>query len=407
MHKKFIVVFILVIAVYCIIAISQSQAKSQSQTKNIECAKGYTKIRYNRCYNPETHLRYDTGGAGEYFFLFNVGCGSDCNLDGTNCKKGNCSEKEIRAHGYTQIKENKQADNDYRRYTFYNPKTHLAYFYYFNGVNEFYLNGIPCGESCDIDGKNCKSGNCNEKEIKDNGYTEIKSGKFYNPNTKLSFSSKDFYIDEKWCGKDCNIDGTNCKSGVCNVKECENGYTEIKDNMCYNPKINLSYKPGKGSLSSLFYINDKYCGSDCNPDGTNCRMGSCNIKECQKGYTEIKGEKCYNPQTHLSHNSYKNFYLNDHYYPCGHECNTDGTGCQEGVCNVADCKQGYKNLSYVLIETTYDKIFDGLMLYNLISGDRGIIEGFMCYNNSKTEGYFVFKPEEKINLRLKFVKYYK
>ena len=315
--------------------------------QKIECHKGFVK-EYYHCKNPKTSLSYRNyeQDTSTYFSLNDIWCGNDCNFDGTNCKRGLCDKKEIIKYGYTEIKDKK----------FYNPKTNLSF-----AGDDFYLNNIPCGSKCNFDGTNCKLGYCDKNELTKYGYTETKGETlfkdFYNPDNNLSFHASDngsgdviirFYYNGVHCGYNCNLDGTNCKSGYCNKNELTKyGYTEIKDEKyhkeLYNPKSNLSFYTDNESTD--FYLNGKSCGTDCSLDGKNCKSGYCDKdKLAIHGYT-AKDNNFNNSKNHLTFNYHGQFYIDGDYYTgvqCGQKCDLNGKNCKIGYCDINEIKKhGY------------------------------------------------------------------
>ena len=69
-----------------------------------------------------------------------------------------------------------------------------------------------------------------------------------------------------------------------NAKNCAEGYTQIKDGNCYNPNTSISY-----SIDNDFYINGKRCGEDCDFEGRNCTKGVCNEVRGTQGLLECQG----------------------------------------------------------------------------------------------------------------------
>ncbi|MBQ7449868.1 hypothetical protein IJS77_00495 [bacterium] len=379
-----------------------------------KCANGYEPITHKindatnekLCYNEQTGLSYyiKKGGSNSgklYFFKDWWYCGINCNFDGTNCEKDFCSASYCnQKEGYTQIKHNKGV-----RFICYNPDTKMGYYPNPESKNEkhqYYINNLKCGEDCDINGTNCRVGYCNPSYCdKENGYTQIKelekSYGCYNPKTHISYTfgmkfgaKKDFYINDKFCGSDCDSDGKNCSYGnTCSAAACEteNGYTEIKDSACYNPSTHISYSGNE------FYLNGKLCGYDCDINGRNCKTGACYADECNRkyGYPEIKDDKCYNPKTFLSFDHYlgKRFYYKSKV--CGRNCDMDGRNCKpyggkRGVCNVDDCPNGYKQIVDVL---EYDAYETGLCKQE--NGNKLLL----LRENNKFQDYNLYKIKEK------------
>ena len=109
----------------------------------------------------------------------------------------------------------------------YNESKKLGYREFGTHERYFNINGYECGKNCDFDGKNCQNdintkGVCNLLECQiDKGYSEIKKGSCYNPQTKLVYDrNNNFYIDGKLCGGNCDLDGKNCSEGICNISTC-------------------------------------------------------------------------------------------------------------------------------------------------------------------------------------------
>ena len=286
-------------------------------------AKGYVGLSYRNagkitykgemlCYNPNTKLSYESEKNGKVkFYKDGYWCGDNCDLDGGNCKQGFCNAAHCnQEYGYTDLK---RIGDTFRCY---NPITQIAYGIVYGKDMYFYKNSGVCGIKCDMNGKNCETGNC---------------------------------------------------TSVCNEKD---GYIQTNDK-CYNPKSGLSYvnnyeiKNNKLVLNNVrFWLNDEYCGENCDYLGQNCSSGFCNVASCniQKGYTQLKKVTdrddsrmiCYNPSEQRGYyklvNGQNQFYVNG--YRCGYKCDYDGQNCAVesearygnfiGICNVQDCPNGYK-----------------------------------------------------------------
>lgn len=304
-------------------------------------------------------------------------CGYGCNADGKNCKYGYCNISNCNtAKGYVEL-----TASNYNIMICYNPNTKLAYGVENPGKVYFYKDGQRCGENCDYDGGNCKKGSCDASQChKEYGYTDLKNVdkalRCYNPTTQIAY---DFFNSKNWyyknggvCGINCDMNGKNCEIGDCTSLCSEKDGFIQKNDKCYNPKTHLAYtnnydiEYNKLVLKSVsFWLNDEYCGANCDYDGQNCSSGHCNISSCnvQKGYTQLKLFKnnkgddkliCYNPSEKRGYfqysKDYKQFYVNG--YRCGRNCDYDGRNCAVdnevrygdfiGICNVQDCPNGYK-----------------------------------------------------------------
>ena len=209
--------------------------------------------------------------------------------------------------GYTKIKNNECN----------NPNTKLSYkisYDYdkeqkvYNEVYNFFYDGAYCGTNCDYDGKNCQKGFCNANNCAQNaGYTQIRKDECYNPNTKISYNSNGSFSKEySYCGKNCDINGRNCKEGGCYPLKCPNGFQTKREYMspnnphvyynpyvCYNPQTLISY-----TKNGIFIHDGFICGKNCDINGRNCKEGVCNIKDCKlPGYTKFSKSYCINPST--------------------------------------------------------------------------------------------------------------
>ena len=213
----------------------------------------------------------------------------------------------------------------------------------------------------------------------------------------------------------------------CNKKA---GYTQIKDDKCYNPKTKLSYrikyeyKSAKGSEQYNevydFYLNDEHCGTNCDYSGKNCASGFCNVKSCARhaGYNTIDYGKCFNPKTQISYNSDAIFYKeykSGYSSPCGMKCNIYGKKCKQGACYTQDCAKGYqlKGDSYRFVcqnpktSLSYDK--DGNFYHDLFKcGKNCDINGRncevgICNKKDCLAGYTKFEKSFCINPKTGFV----
>ena len=112
-----------------------------------------------------------------------------------------------------------------------------------------------------------------------------------------SFHTKDYMnagniIYGNYCGTDCDLDGKNCKTGFCNQMDCPIGYGLLipyqvdgeynSGGYCYNPSIKLAYSKDEkfykvkkkwGLTQNYYYLN--YCGANCDKKGKNCKVGKC------------------------------------------------------------------------------------------------------------------------------------
>ena len=283
-------------------------------------AKGYVELSYSPatsiaskgemlCYNPNTKLSYTSEKSGKvYFFKDGFLCGENCDYDGGNCEQGLCSAAQCnQAYGYTNIKHIKGT----YEFQCYNPTTQIAY-----GKNMiFYKNDRVCGIKCDMNGKNCETGNCASVCSEKDGYIQ-KNDKCYNPKTGLSYVSNyevknnklilnnvRFWFNDAYCGENCDYLGQNCSSGFCNISSCnvQKGYTQLKtikdrnDNklICYNPSAQRGYYQFANG-NKQFYVNGYKCGLNCDYDGRNCAVesearyghfiGICYVQDCPNGY---------------------------------------------------------------------------------------------------------------------------
>ena len=370
MKKLSFIVLFLAFMLFCgikIFADSATKCENGFVNKTLKLKNGSIKV----CHNPQTGISYENNhNTMVFFYKDGVYCGYNCNLDGTNCKNGFCNVNRCnREKGYTQLIK---IDDKYEEMYCYNPKIYLAYrssdiAESIGGDKVFYYNNEKCGYSCDFDGKNCRYGGvCNISDCdRTKGYTEIKKGKCYNPATKISVPKCDeeyeYNVAKEMCqntktGLSYSVSMTQkglfYKDGVfcgklCDVDSCAKakGFTQMKavdeTMVCYNPNTHISYNSGK-----TFYIDDLKCGESCDFDGKNCKYGkSCYDCDRDKGYTQLKSGRCYNPKTQISYED-KKFYVNN--YICGYNCDINGKNCNLGACFADECmrKYGYPEIKY-------------------------------------------------------------
>ncbi len=368
--------FVILIVLYMLLGLSFSSFAE------IQCNKeaGYTEIKNNKCYNPKTLLSYQNGR----FYYNDKYCGDDCDFEGRNCRYGICNAADC-AKGYTF----KLVNNEYMCN---NSKLSLSYTKN-DSKNKFYYNDEYCGINCDFEGRNCRYGICNAADCA-KGYTlKLVNNEYMCNNSKLSlsyiknitdYSENKFYYDDEYCGDDCDYEGKKCRRGVCNASACVKGYTSIKKGKCYNPQTLLSYEKNE------FYYDGLPCGEGCNYEGKNCTYGICNVDSCDNGYTQLKKGKfkdstfpsnktggpdifvclvnafehnetirtgsaehlaCYNPNLNIAYfkearwnksNISKVFSVDNEV--CGINCDSEGKNCEVGLCNVESCPKGYKIL---------------------------------------------------------------
>ena len=163
------------------------------------------------CKNPNTLLAYSAYSKfGPNFYIDDVACGVNCNIDGTNCQSGGiCNIADCnREAGYTQFIKT----NNGEHYICYNPNKNLGYWNtYKKGYRYFFYNGYKCGLNCDFNGKNC------EYET-----------------------------------------GSNAMTGICNIDDCPSGYT-IFNGYCKKPDgKKLLYKDKDGKFKNADVRDFKY-----------------------------------------------------------------------------------------------------------------------------------------------------
>ncbi len=225
-------------------------------------------------YTSDNHLTY----SGSYFYYDGIICGENCDIYGRNCKKGICDVSGCSiANGYSVFMIKKI--NNSSHLVCYNPNTEMAYSAYSNyNIVSFYLDSVVCGQDCDYDGTNCRSGGlcsfatCNQNE----GFTEFirqdKTYLCYNPSKKLGYwityfkGRKQFFYDGKRCGLNCDYNGKNCEYesgsspmvGICNPEDCPQGYY-VQQGYCRKQGSDkLLYKDKDGKFKSASVRDFKY-----------------------------------------------------------------------------------------------------------------------------------------------------
>ena len=123
--------------------------------EDVSCPAGTTVENWNGnlgCRNSETNIWCYAVGTTPYCRTKeNVRCGDYCQLDGSNCRIGDCSSEEANCpagFSFNQIIVN--------FYGCLNEETGLGC-YSRDGLYECYLRGTKCGEKCRVDGTECAS----------------------------------------------------------------------------------------------------------------------------------------------------------------------------------------------------------------------------------------------------------
>ena len=199
-------------------------------------------------------------------------------------------------------------------------------------------NETSCAEGCSLNGQ-CERGDCTAEqancppymtygwiatnswnEVQYFGCIDLQTGiKCYRNGTRYSC----FTASGVSCGTGCNIDGSNCTSGLC---RCNSGY-ELINGTCKPISDIITCQAGQ------CFIGNNPCGAGCQENGTNCDVGTCIASEidCPTGtfFGKVTNEfyGCINQETYVSCYAAGSTYTC--YYKgtlCGTDCQADGTG---------------------------------------------------------------------------------
>lgn len=261
-------------------------------------------------------------------------CGAICTWDGHDCNTGTCDASDCSVLGMDFVSVGGW-------YGCKDPETGIACLKRDNG-NYFhcYKNGLLCGTTCtDYAAGGCSD--CLAGYECPNGGTYIESGGYadntclYDNGLSCSPWTKNCFMNGLPCGTGCAIDGTGCASGVCTARDCPAGQEPVYDSesklfTCATVDRTVSCTDGTCT------INGSVCGYGCASDGADCSVGVCLAEECGDAvltqisyqfygcYSSETGTGCYRNGT--TYTCWKN---GSH---CGDGCTINGTGgtCDDG-----------------------------------------------------------------------------
>ena len=303
------------------------------------------------CYNPDTDLfcrMVYTPNGGIHCWKNGLLCGTQCtdyNGNGDTCT--DCQTQFTCPDGMTETTYIYASDKKE-----YNACRKENLVCLNNAAQTCYLSDKRCGEQCDPDGQNCRTGACTAQDANcPNGFVyalnPYYSGNIYGC-TSYSQNLSCVYINGTYrcykngsvCGSGCSLDGTGCTTGVCAAADCPNGQEPVYDTSdafkCGTVDKTVSCSGTTNSYTCS--INNNICGYNCaDEQGSSCQQGICRPDECPDGFTldyiTSGTYGCTNPETLTqcfrtgsSYTCWKNGSL------CGESCSISGTGgsCDTG-----------------------------------------------------------------------------
>ena len=324
----------------CLTACSEGQIEQTNDDGTTSCVDfcpaGTTYLeedRYAGCLNADGIYCYMTSGS----MTVGIECslyprtGSNscatrrCQLDGTGCEIGTCEEQECRDLGMTWVK------TPYY-YGCYNPATDVSctkvtsWYRCFQGNTQrcgadqactsYYADGCP---ECLTDFE-CPTGGTLVVKNWGNKYCQYANG------VECRYDTGECTYHNAVCGQGCEIDGTDCATGMC---VCPNGQEPVAGEtlMTCQDLGDLTCSGG------VCQIGLNPCGTGCDAQG-NCSVGVCKAQDCgdlvlQKAsyqfygcYDQTQGTVCY--PNGSTYSCWKNGSL------CGDGCTINGTG---GTCD--------------------------------------------------------------------------
>ena len=254
-------------------------------------------------------------------------CGRNCSTLGTDCQKGSCNDENICSAGWTlTIKNNSIAClNDTTGH-------------YCQLKNEacFDENDHQCGYACTFDAA-CTYGSCQDLCPTGLSYQSVSNGYgCYNPQTQIACENHNTLITRFNCYKNKIQCGHNCTdylaSGCPDCLDeiiCPAG-TYFENNMC------ISSDGVKCQLNGTCSIQDNInCGQKCDLDGNNCKVGLCRDtcpSGTQFGKNGMTYYGCIGTQSPIiaCYPSSGNYLCYKDWTQCGTTCtNYTGAGCPD------------------------------------------------------------------------------
>ena len=265
-----------------------------------------------------------------------ISCGSTCTWDAHNCQVGTCDASDCEQLGMEHVSVEGW-------YGCRNSQTQITCLKRDDGdFFHCYKDGLLCGTTCtDYMGTSCPD--CQKGYECPNGGTYVESAGYgdnsclYDNGLSCSPWTKNCFINGLPCGQNCNIDGSSCKSGVCIAQECPSGQEPVYNNetkLFACATVDQTVHCTNGSCT----INGSLCGQGCNSDGSNCSVGVCRAEECEDlTFTQVSYQfyGCYDAKNKTS--CYKNgstYTCWKNGAQCGDGCTINGNGgsCDTG-CN--------------------------------------------------------------------------
>ena len=286
-------------------------------------------------------------------------CGQYCQIDGMNCKEGDC---ENRCPAGTIYRQNNLSDKSL--WGCYDEASDIeCLFSYLTGI-ACYKSGMLCGTNCDLQGNECKALGTGENVslckavcpdglstvLKENKWACERSDGFYCVPEVASYGGGAYrcYTPEgNQCGERCNADGTICYAGTCDASVCTGlGLSYDRYNSvyygCSDEENNLMCIQTWNGIQC--YKDNVLCGNGCDDLHASGCDDCFDAFECPDGFSYKVvngGDGCVNDTTgvYCDAKVYQRCY-----YPgdnqCGRDgCRIDATGCSTGACSAqeADC----------------------------------------------------------------------
>ncbi len=229
--------------------------------------------------------------------------------------------------------------------------------------------GNSCATGCQLDGTGCKIGTCDEKDCADLGMTWVRTPYYYgcyNSTTDVSCTKvtswyRCYQGNAQRCGVECtSYYGDNCPECFTNF-ECPSGGTlVVKERGVRYCKYANGVECRYDTKECTY--NNAVCGQGCEMDGTNCTAGEC---VCPNGQEPVAGSSLMTCQD-LGDLTCSEGVCQIGLNPCGTGCDTQGN-CSVGVCKAEDCG------NLVLQKASYQ-------FYGCYDETQGTI----CYPNGST-----------------------
>lgn len=329
------------------------------------CQNGF--VLNNQCMNLECTPEGCTDGNCTCWLVNASGikekCGQYCDKRGANCRYGFCIDNGQCPLGYIHFVQGNSFGG------LYGCTTGDISCFYSNGTFTCARGDDACGAYCQIEGKSCREGDCENRcpegtIYRQNFLLDKSRWGCYDPHTGIEclysyLMGVVCYKDNALCGSNCDLKGSECKAvgsgedvSLCHARCPEGLSTVLKGNKWACERYDGFYcvpevASYNGGAYRCYTPEGNQCGERCNADGTKCYAGTCDASVCSRlGMSYKQYDKtyygCFNEEDNLlciqKWSSIQCFKDN---IVCGNGCDDlDASGCEECF-DTFECPDGF------------------------------------------------------------------